>query len=102
MGNYQSICEKHSGAAGRRQSSFTLLESRSQGSVAGAAGVRRQSEQNISLGSNNARYSLSKVTEELLLQKRRMSCDTALLEMRELRNANLVRAHNHKSIHEDI
>ena len=54
-----------------------------------------------------------------MLQKRRVSCDTALLEMRDQRNANLIRyeltfqvrklftlhlirAHNHKSIHEDI
>ena len=31
------------------------------------------------------------VTAELLLQKRRVSCDTALLEMRDQRNANLIR-----------
>ena len=31
------------------------------------------------------------VTEELLQQQRRKSCDTALLEMREPRSTNLIR-----------
>jgi len=98
--NVQS-CDKPISGGGvlpiTRQSTFTLLDSK-QNIINGSPeqrinnGRRQSDHQLINVDSNsNQKFSLPKVTEKLLNQNRRKSCDTALIEMREGRNATLLR-----------